>query len=81
MAKSTDPDPSKPLFVDRVSFEAWLKGKPDEWAGDLAMRSALRVGVLLWPVHEFDVSNGPVCEFAFAIPSCPLHSACNLCRP
>lgn len=51
MAKPTDPDPSKPLFTERKSFEAWLKDKPKDWAVDLAMRSALRVGVLLWPVR------------------------------
>lgn len=57
MAKSTDPDPSKPLFTDEESFKAWLKDKPQNWAVDLAMRSALRAGMMLWPVHEPDAPN------------------------
>lgn len=52
MAKSTDPDLSKPLFTDWNSFAFWLERKPNDWVVSLAMRSALRAGVLLWLVRQ-----------------------------
>lgn len=35
-------------FTNKREFEAWLKGKPREWAQVLALRSALRVAPFAW---------------------------------